>query len=156
MSLASLTLTAQLKVFEQRFKNEVTTDHIKYDWDSGDSYSYIEHPVMREWDDLIRRVAGDDYDYWYDMFADFTNEWLYENDECPPNAMHVNADGTGGGAGFQCEELDVDECIERQRELLEAGKANDCSIWYLISAADDSVLIPEVQAELKINPRPVY
>ena len=150
-NLSSITLPAQFKVFMKRFRDEVTYEHIKYDWDSGCCYSYISHPVMSEWDDLITRVAGDDYNYWYDLFADETNEWLYSNDECPPHAIHVNADGTGGD---QFDKYDVEETTELQEQLLAAGIANDCPVWYLITADDDTTLIPEVQAELKKNPRP--
>ena len=125
MSLASVTLPAQLKVFEQRFKNEVTTDHIKYDWDASHCYSYIEHPVMSEWDDLIMRVAGDDYNYWYDMFADFTNEWLYSHDECPPCAIYINHTTKEVASGCGChDDLSYEEGLEIKDEL-----TNYCTVY---------------------------
>ena len=154
MSQLSVLLPAQLELFKQRFKNEVTYKHIKYDWDSGSCYSIISHPIMDEYEELIQRVAGDEYDFWYDEWIVFTDEFLSEHEDKPSDAIHVNADGTA--TNQYGDEFDVDESIEVQLELLAAGKANDVPVWYLISAANDSVLAPEVQAELKIKPRPVF
>ncbi len=69
-----------LSDLKQMFIDQVTTNHIKYDWDGGHCYSYIDHPLMnQDFDDQDQQDAWDE----------FTNEWLYENDNCPPCQISI-------------------------------------------------------------------
>jgi hypothetical protein len=70
----------KLSLLKQQFSEQVTTDSIKYDWDGGHSYSYIDHPLMS-----VEFTNQDDQDEW----ELFTNDWLYENDNCPPCQLEI-------------------------------------------------------------------
>jgi hypothetical protein len=75
---------------KQKFMDQVNVSHIKYDWDGGHCYSYIEHPLMNvEWEE-----EGEQ-----DEWDDFTHSWLYENDECPPCQISIVDGVVGSGCG---------------------------------------------------------
>ena len=67
--------------WQQRFASSVRIEHIKYSWDAGHAYSFINHPLMDELDDM------DELDS--DMCRIFSNDWLYENDSCPPCKIYI-------------------------------------------------------------------
>jgi len=80
MSDKKLIKDVELLLLKGRFDKEVNTTHINYDWDGGHCYSYISHPIM----ELIEDVPG---------FEEYTNDWLYSNDDCPPCEIHITKDG---------------------------------------------------------------
>ena len=55
---------------------------IGYDWDCDHAYSYLKD--LPDYSHLSESQQQE--------FEDFTNEWLYENDECPPCQIHIGAD----------------------------------------------------------------
>ena len=67
----------RLDELKQEFDLSVDVSHIKYDWDAGHSYSYIDHTVMTK---ALNELDSAEHD----EFTDHANNWLYENDECPP------------------------------------------------------------------------
>lgn len=66
-----------LQEFKAKFDAEIHTGHIKYDWDSGHSYSYIDHPIIADAEEQLNDEEADD-------FRCYTDTWLYDNDQCPP------------------------------------------------------------------------
>jgi hypothetical protein len=57
-----------------RFDKEVKLEHIKYDYDGGHAYSYIDHPAAS-----IKFDNSDDEA----EFEDHKNNWLYNHDDVP-------------------------------------------------------------------------
>lgn len=81
-----------LSDLKEEFGRCVNTTHIKYSWDAGHAYSYIDHPIM---DVNVDHLTQDERDQW----EEFTNEWLYANDECPPCQIDVKDGKVGSGCG---------------------------------------------------------
>jgi hypothetical protein len=106
MKIKSLIAVFDKALFYKRFDAEVNKSHIKYDWDGGHCYSYISHP-------LVENNFDDDAEQ-------YANDWLYENDECPPCAIHLYKDGTvGSGCGCH-DNLTDPEVIDSIVKELEA------------------------------------
>jgi hypothetical protein len=55
---------------------------IGYDWDCDHAYSYLKN--VPDYSHLSESEQAE--------FEDFTGEWLYENDECPPCQIHIDDD----------------------------------------------------------------
>ena len=107
----------------KNFIKEGNYDCIKYNWDDGHSYSYVDHPLMEEVEECDE-LEGKMYD------------WLYENDEKPPCQIHVNKDGTVGSSCGCHDHLDPvqesDEISDILHELTLLQRENDDE--YLITS----------------------
>lgn len=79
-----------LSDLRQMFRDQVEVSDIKYDWDSGHCYSYIDHPLVNQ--EFSNQEDQDDWD-------DFCSEWLYSNDECPPCQISVENNVVSSGCG---------------------------------------------------------
>lgn len=87
--------------------DESTTKSIIYDWDGGHCYSTIICPI---YDKMM--VLTEDHQDLNDMVEEHCHGWLYDNDDCPPCAIHVNKDGTSsqgccGGVNSVAETKDI-------------------------------------------------
>ena len=99
--------------------NPKSTEFIKYDWDGGHCYSYIDHPTMDKLDEE-------------DDLQELLNTWLYENDECPPCAIHINKDGSiRSSCGCHDDQHASEECI--QGVLVELIELEKNGYTYLIT-----------------------
>lgn len=99
----------------QQFKDQVNTTHIKYDRDGGHSYSYIEHPLMDDLDNGTLSV-NDTL-----LCQEHSDEWLYENDNCPPCELEIKDGKVSSGCGCHDHldyELDKEEVEEIIGELM--------------------------------------
>lgn len=70
-------MTTGCEYFYNKFLETANKSHIKYGWDCGHSYSYLDHPIFAE------AKAGLTEEAYYE-FMDKCEEWLHDNDECPP------------------------------------------------------------------------
>ena len=71
-----------LSDLKQDFMTQVNSSHVKYGWDCGHSYSYIDHSLG----DIVFD-NNDDQNEW----DDFTNEWLSEqSDDLPSCQIDIN------------------------------------------------------------------
>ncbi len=99
-----------------QFFSQVNTSHIKYGWDAGHAYSYIEHPLMDE-----LHASIDDVDSW--VCEDKAHDWLYDNDECPPCELHVidnqvvSPCGCHSHLDYKHDKDEVEDIIEKLMEL---------------------------------------
>ena len=66
--------------YRQQFRDQVKFEHIKYDWDAGHAYSYIQHPLM---DELIELEFSDNAPEWIGDLICETDVWLSDNEELP-------------------------------------------------------------------------
>lgn len=124
--LLVINVKMKLLEFDKCDKKDIT-----YDWDAGHCYSSIKSDIYNE---LL--TMTEDHPELEDHVMDYCNEWLYNNDECPPCAIHVNKDGTSGqGCCYDSYVHTVDETNDIIDQLTQHCKDNDCmsSIPYLIS-----------------------
>lgn len=130
--LQGIKKTIYKKLVDQKYEEVsklLTTDHIKYDWDAGHCYSYIDHPV---------------YDFDDDIALDACHKWLYENDDCPPCAIHVNEDGTGS-SGCGCHDGRAeDDVLDMISQLEDYAREHKYNIKYLVSYWDNRVVTLQV------------
>lgn len=77
--MKQLTITMRVMNF---INDKSNLKYIKYDWDGGHSYSYIDHPIVDECDEIHE-------------LQDKLNEWLYSHDECPPCEIYIKKDNNG-------------------------------------------------------------
>lgn len=93
---------------KQEFISTVCKDNIKYDWDGGHAYSYLDHPLID-----IEFEDEDEDNEW----MDFTNEWLYENDELPPCQISVWNGVVESSCGCH-DYLDIDKDREEIEDII--------------------------------------
>lgn len=100
--------------WKREFDTHITTHFIKYDWDAGHCYSYIDHPLMKELELLFeedQELMDEGYDY--------SNSWLYENDDCPPCAIHINHTTKEVSSGCGCHDnLPYKEGLDKKQALI--------------------------------------
>lgn len=70
-----------LSSLKAQFLAVVKEHHIGIDWDAGDCYSFVKHPIMSQADQLS---STDE-----DKFLQWTEEWLSENSPTLYNMCHV-------------------------------------------------------------------
>jgi hypothetical protein len=134
MSITSLMMPVKLALFKKKFDEIVNIGHIKYDWDASHCYSYLQHPIFSEWEEILKQLPSDQYDEWYDAFLDHTNEWLYQNDECPPCAIYINHKTKEVRSSCGCHDgAEYSEALDAVEELKQFAKANDRKIEYLVT-----------------------
>lgn len=92
--IKNIILTFRVKNF---INDKDSWKYIKYDWDCGHSYSYIDHPLMDQVSD-------------YPDLEGMMYTWLYDNDDCPPCGIYVKKDGTSSRGC--CYEDDVNSVSE--------------------------------------------
>lgn len=98
--------------FKQMFTDQIDTSHIKYDRDGGHTYSYIEHPLMTM---MYEQFSDEEVD----ELEDFTNDWLYDNDECPPCGIGIDHENKQIGSGCGCHDhLDYDRDREEWESIV--------------------------------------
>jgi len=84
--------------------------YIKYDWDGGHAYSYIDHPIM----DGIEE---------YESLEQVMYKWLYDNDQCPPCAIYVDLTNHEVSSGCGChDDLTYEEGLDVVNQLKEFCK----------------------------------
>ena len=106
-------------------KDPASVKYIKWDWDAGHAYSYIDHPVASI-DDMTCEVLLDN--------------WLYENEsDQPPCAIHVDHSTQKVSSSCGChDDLSYSEGLVVVQELAQWCKDNnrEHSIPYVISTTE--------------------
>ena len=125
--LVTVSVLLKLKEFDKSTDKTIT-----YDWDGGHSYSSIKCKIYDEMIELCEQNGLRDLE---DKVIDHCNEWLYENDECPPCCIHVSKDGeVSSGCGCHDHLDPVQESEEIQDILTELSELEKQNGWkYLIT-----------------------
>ena len=93
---------------------------ITYDWDAGHSYSIIKSDIYSK---MIKLCEDNELPHLEDEVTDHCNEWLYENDECPPCEIHVSKMGeVSSGCGCHDHLDPIQESEEIQDILIELSE----------------------------------
>ena len=96
----------KLAELKAKFDLEVNESCIKYDWDAGWCYSYIEHPLMEVQVDGTEEQAIEWEQYTYD--------WLYTHDE----VLYHMSDVVEGKLVNQANTLESEEAKEYAQGLI--------------------------------------
>ncbi len=105
----SKTLSKRVEWFTQ---DPNSINSIRYDWDAGHSYSYIDHPIVVE-------CEGDE------ELEERLSEWMSENEQRPPCAIYVDKEGCAqSGCGCH-DDLTSSEVQEVLIELTEWEESED-------------------------------
>ena len=115
--MKEITLTMRVMNFTNDRSN---LKYIKYDHDCGHSYSYIDHPIVQECEDTPE-------------LEEILNEWLYENDECPPCGIYIKKDGSSKSSCGCNDNLDKEQIRDIVEELTEFSKSEGLDVKYLVS-----------------------
>jgi hypothetical protein len=116
-----------LKEFDKCSEKSIT-----YDWDGGHCYSIIKSDVYNKMMEVCQSNDLEDLEY---EVNDHCNQWLYEYDECPPCAIHINKDGSvGSSCGCHDDDHTSDEHI--QDAIVELIKLEKDYGPYLITVYD--------------------
>lgn len=110
----------KLKELKERFDREVNSSHIKFGWDAGHCYTYIDHPIMSEY---YEYGLTDDEE---DEFYCYTNEALSEM-ECHELMCDPNYDCCGREFSIEDKiyflkiyyESDIDSLIKGEKPVYE-------------------------------------
>jgi len=132
-----------------KFLKEATYECIKYDWDCGHCYSYIDHPVYDKLSEMIDDCVDLELRGQLEALQEQCNEWLYSNDDCPPCQIYVNSDGTGGqGCCDDVRVKDKEETLSQVMNLIEAAKVDRGCVCYLVQKMDENKPFPPKINEL--------
>lgn len=102
-----------------QFYAEVNESHIKYDWDGGHAYSYIDHPLMDQLYDTSFHMSYEDSSFCEEKSLN----WLYDNDDCPPCELHIIDNQVCSPCGcyshldYERDKDEVEDIIEKLMEF---------------------------------------
>jgi len=103
-------MSDKLEQLKQQFTEQVNESHVKYAWDGGWCYSYIDHELMVTAETELLEESSE-----LEEWEDFTNSWLSEHEG---KLYHV-CDVEGDKLISQAETLQGNEAKEYAKGLVE-------------------------------------
>ena len=132
MEIKELLIPIETKLVQEmlkEFDKSRDTSQIKYDWDGGHCYSYIESPAYAKLMELEVKISRD----MFDMIDEHCNEWMYEWERRPPCEIHIFKNGLSRSMCGCHDDNTKEEVEEAVSELESYCKEHNEEIEYCIT-----------------------